>query len=201
MEANKDYWGGAPAIDEVVFRIYSDQEGMKLAMESGEIDFADALTPEVFNQLKGQPNIDTLVATPSSYTNLAYNFKGTANPALRELTVRQAIAHAIDKQTLVDRVLLGNGSAGDSVLQPIYSRWYEPINGTDLEYKYDPDEARRLLGEAGWTDTNGDGLVEKDGKTLDFELLAISDLTTSVPLAKLMVGSRATRKPPRQRRG
>lgn len=188
MEANKDYWGGAPTIDEVVFRIYDDQESLKLALQGGEIDFAEALTPSTFNQLKSDPNIETHVASQSYLDNLAFNFEGTANPALHDEKVRLAIAYSIDKQAIVDRVMLGNGLPGDSIVLPIYTKWYKAYNGTPDEIGYDPAKAKALLAEAGWKDTDNDGIVDKDGQPLQLEILEISDVTYSVAEGQLIAG-------------
>jgi peptide/nickel transport system substrate-binding protein len=193
MEANKDYWGGSPTIDEVVFKVYSNQEAMVQALKSGEIDFADALLPSLFQSLKGEPNIATHVGPAGYFDNLAYNFGGqgpnaTNLPALQDVTVRQAIAYAIDRQQIVQKLMLGNGTPGQGVTLP-GGRWYwQPPAGE--EYTFDPAKANQILDDAGYKDTNGDGIRNdpKTGDELEMDVLTIQDLTYSSGEGKLIQG-------------
>jgi peptide/nickel transport system substrate-binding protein len=193
MEANPDHWMGTPTIDEVVFRVYDNQEAMVQALKSGEIDIADALIPSLFNSLKGESNIQTHVAPPGYFDNLAFNFGGqgpnaTNHPALQDVQVRRAIAHAIDRQAIVDRVMLGQGTVGESITMP-HSPWHwEP--SPEEEYNYDPAEANRILDEAGYEDTDGDGVREMpDGSNpLVLDVLTVNQLTYSNDQGKLIQG-------------
>jgi peptide/nickel transport system substrate-binding protein len=188
MEANKGYWMGAPKIDEVVFRVYDSAEALKLALVNGEVDAAEALPPSIFNSLQNEPNITMNIANAGYMDNLAFNFEGTANPALQDEKVRDAIALAIDRQALVDRVTLGYGSVGTSIILPSYFLWHWEPTGSDLT-AYNPQAAGQLLDSAGYKDTNGDGIREdKNGDPLSLEVLTISDVTYSVPEGKLIVG-------------
>jgi len=188
MEANKDYWGGAPYIDEIMFKVYDNPEAMKLALINGEIDAADALPPEIFQQLQGQPNIGTNVSNANAFDNLAFNFEGTADPSLQNLKVRQAIQYSIDTQSLVDRVALGYASPGSSVVLPTYTQWFwQPDSSQAMTFS--PEEANSLLDSAGYKDVNDDGFRETpSGDPWSLEVLTISDLTYSVPEGKLIVG-------------
>jgi len=187
-DANKDYWGGAPLVDRVVWRVYDNPEAMKLALINGEIDAAEAIPPAIFQQLQNEPNITTNVSNANYLDNLAFNFEGTADPSLQNLQVRQAIAHAIDKQAIVDRVLLGYGDPGDSMVLPAYSQWYWQPDASQV-MAYSPDEAKSLLDSAGYKDVNNDGFRETpSGDPWSLEVLTISDLTYSVAEGKLMVG-------------
>jgi peptide/nickel transport system substrate-binding protein len=188
MEANPDYWGGAPNIDEIVFRIYGNPESLKLALTSGEVDAVEALTPSVFDSLEGEDNVTRNVSSAGYLDHVAFNFEGTANPALRDEKVRDALALAIDRQALVDRVTLGYASPGASILLPTFSKWaWEP--SPDQVQGYDPEAAKAMLEDAGYTDSDGDGIREDpDGNPLALELLTISDVTYSVPNGKLVAG-------------
>ncbi len=194
MEANKSYWGGAPAIDEVIFRVFDNPEAMVQGLNAGEIDFAESVPPALFNSLQGQPGIETHVASPSYFYNFAFNFgspdqpNDTHLPAIADLPFRQAIAHAIDKQALVDRVLLGNGTAGDSVTLPT-SPWYYDVPA-DQEQAFDLEESKRILEDAGYTDSDGDGVREdpKTGDPLVLDVLTINGRDYSQPSGKLISG-------------
>jgi peptide/nickel transport system substrate-binding protein len=193
MEANKDYWGGSPTLDEVVFQVFDNPESMVQALKSGQIDFAEALPPGLFNSLEGQPNITTHVAPPGYFDNLAFNFGGqganaTNLPALQDVTVRQAIDYAIDKQAIVDRVMLGDGSVGQGITLP-QSPWYwEP--GPDQVRTFDPAKANQMLDDAGYADTNNDGVREdpKTGDPLQMDVLTLNSLTYSNDEGKLIQG-------------
>jgi peptide/nickel transport system substrate-binding protein len=200
--ANPNYWGGHPstedprAIDEVYIRFFGNLEAMTQALEAGQIDFADGLTPGLFNSLKSNEDVVTHVADAGCWGDIAFNFggqpggKATNHPALQDLAVRQAIAHSIDKQEIVDKVFERTAVVGDSFLTPGKNgSWYLDIP-PDLEYGYDPAEANRILDDAGYLDTDGDGVREMPDGTdpLDFEFIAINDVDGSVGTGQLMDG-------------
>ena len=176
MEANPDYWRGAPKIDEVVFRVFQNEESMVQALKRGEIDFAyDISTPELFESLDGDPNITTHVANPSYFIQMSFNQCTDAveycrktgfnyHPALRDPQVRLAIEYAIDRQVLVDRVRKGYAQTSGTVI--INPKWaYTPPNLVT----YDPDKANQILDEAGYEDTDEDGIREMPGGGDPFE--------------------------------
>ena len=207
LSANKEYWGGAPVIDEVIFRVFQNQEAMVLALKSGEIDFAAGIEPSLFDSLQSDPTIETVTTNVDALVNLAFNLipagekaaagayggdpeaVSTAHPALQDVDVRRAIAHTVDKQALVDSMLLGYGSVGDSFLLPVYATWYKPAEG-DQVHEFDLAEANRLYDEGGYLDTDGDGVREmpNGGEPFVFDLVAIAEDTYSVDASKLIKG-------------
>lgn len=188
FEANKNYWGGAPNVDEVIFRQYDNAEAMKLALMNGEIDAAEGLTPNVFDSLQGQSNITTNVGGASYFDELAFNFAGTGDPSLQNLKVRQAIEYSIDKQAIVNRVALGYASVAQSVIFPQYKEWRWQPDASQV-MGYDPAKAGALLDEAGYKDINGDGFRETPkGDPWSLQLLGVTDWTYSIPEAKLISG-------------
>ena len=189
-EANPDYWGGAPHVDEVVFRSFDNQEAMALALREGEVDIVSGLIPSLAQSLEDAPNVDVHEAEAREFLNLAFNFRtdktSTAHPALHDLQVRLAIAHAIDKQALVDRVLLGTGTVGSSIVVPS-NRWHwEPA--PDQVQEFDLDLARNLLDDAGYDDTDGDGVREMPGggEPLQLEIVTVNSVSSSQPSGKLI---------------
>ncbi|MEO8425381.1 MAG: ABC transporter substrate-binding protein, partial [Actinomycetota bacterium] len=111
FEANPDYWAGAPHIDQVVFKVYQNQDAVVAALRSGEIDFADTLQANLYNSLQNQPNIATSSAVAPGFTSVGFNTgadvsipDSDGNPILKDVTVRSAMAMAVDKQELVDKV-------------------------------------------------------------------------------------------------
>jgi peptide/nickel transport system substrate-binding protein len=194
MTANKGYWGGSPTIDEIVYQVFDNREAMVQALKSGEIDFADDLNPTLFNALKGEANIVTNAAAPSYFTNLAWNFgspdmpNDTHNPALEDLVVRQAVAYGTDKQAIVDSVWQGAAQPGSTITVPSSPWHYEPP--ADQVYNYDPAKANQILDDAGYVDTNNDGVREapNGGPPLEFNILTLSTSAGSNDSGKLLQG-------------
>ncbi|HSL11389.1 MAG TPA: ABC transporter substrate-binding protein [Actinomycetota bacterium] len=202
MEANEDYWGGAPQIDKYVVRKYDNEEAMVTALREGEIDYIGDLGTDLFESLEGVEGITTHVGPLDSFTQMSFpmcepeapnadvDCKDTGNkghPALRDHDVRLAIAHAIDKQTLVDRVLQGYGEPGDTFIPPYLSRWHvEPDN----PIAFDPAEANRILDEGGYEDTDGDGIREMPGggEPLDFRFLLRTEDPASITSGEFISG-------------
>ncbi|MCP3818175.1 ABC transporter substrate-binding protein [Streptomyces sp. A3M-1-3] len=177
FEANKDYWAGAPKIDRLVFKVYDNADAMALALKRGEIDYAYDLESSVFSSLEDAKGVSTRSATSINFDQIAFNNGaaladgtpiGDGHPALRDKRVRKALSLAIDRETLVERVLGGHGSPGDTVIPPIYEELhYAP--GADAQ-KFDLEAAGRLLDEAGWK-MGADGVRAKGGKKLELRLL------------------------------
>jgi peptide/nickel transport system substrate-binding protein len=195
LEVNPDYWGGQPAsIDEVVFTVFGNQETMTQALKAGEIDYAWGLKPGLFNSLEGEPNIATRAGDGGCWGNIAWNFggqgpKATADPTIHDTAFRQAVSMSIDRQEIVDKVYQGTASIGYSILMPgSNGSWVTDIP-EELQFNYDPAAANTMLDEAGYTDTDGDGIRNGiDGENLNLELLVISDVTGSVDTGKLLEG-------------
>jgi peptide/nickel transport system substrate-binding protein len=179
MTANKDYFAGKPAVDKVRFLIFRNDEAMAAALKNGEIDAIYNLSPDLAGQLKGQSNITPINAQDGSFTQLTMNTGsgdiGDGHPALEDVRVRQAIAHAIDKDALVSRVLNDLGVPGQSMSVAVAPRWNLEIP-EDRQMKFDPAEANRILDDAGYK-KGSDGIrTMPDGsKKLSFRFYFPSD--------------------------
>ncbi len=191
FEANDQYWNGVPNIDEVVFRVFENEETKVLALRQGEIDFVDTVSPALFESLQGQPDIATHRAVAAGFSSLSFNFggqgpKASNHPALQDVAVRRAIAHAIDKEALVDRVRQGFATPGTTVVPPLSPFHYEPTE--DEAIGFDIAEANRLLDEAGYQDTDDDGVREMPGggEPLVFDVVVIPTVESSVPSGRLI---------------
>ena len=189
MEANPDYWLGAPKIDELVFRVFQNEETLIQALQQGEVDFAyDITSSDLFESLEGDPDITAHVANPSYFVQMSFNqctdqvaycSKTGFNyhPALRDPQLRLAVEYAIDRQTLVDRVTRGYASLGTTVVNQ--ERWHvDPEN----PIPYDPEEANRILDGAGYLDTDNDGVREMPGggEPLEFRFIVRTEKPTTV---------------------
>ncbi len=191
-----DYWMGQPkSLTDVVFKIYDSQEALAQALRTGEVDIVDDLSPTLYNSLEGKPNIGLQPADAGCWGNLAFNFGGqgpddTHSPAVEDVRVRQAVSYAINREAIVDKVYQGTADVGYSVLVPGKdAAWYTDIP-PDLQFNYDPDKANQMLDDAGYLDTNGDGIREmpNGGEALKWDILTISDVNGSVETGQLLKG-------------
>ncbi len=155
FSTNEDYWGKVPSIDGVEFRLYRNTDAMVQALKNGEIDFADDIDPLPFAALEGEENIEARSSVYFGWNYLVMNGGaqlvdgteiGNGHPSLQDPEVRLAIHHAVDKDVLVDRALDGRGSPGTTIIPPLYPEHAEP----DDPITFDPDEANRILDEAGY---------------------------------------------------
>jgi len=162
VEANLDYWGEGPYVERFVMRVIPDQQVVTLSLETGEIDMG-SIQPEDFERMTGVEHLKTFEYPTFSYTYMGYNL---TNPLFQDKRVRQAITHAIDRQTIVDELLVGHGTVAHSHGSP--ARW--DYNPDVPKFEYNPERAKELLAEAGWTDTDGDGILDKDGQKFTFKL-------------------------------
>ncbi len=143
LTANPDYWGGAPAIDRVVFRVVPEVSTQIVELRSGGVDVLFNIPADNFRQLQGVAGLETNAFLGWGSVHLVFN---TANPKLQDVRVRQALAHAIDKQLIVDELLGGLADVGVAPIPPTVR-----FAASDLEdpYPYDVERARQLLSEAG----------------------------------------------------
>jgi peptide/nickel transport system substrate-binding protein len=167
LDVNRDYFEGRPYISRYMYRIIPDPATMFLELKAGRIDLM-GLTPiqytkqtdtEFFNK-----NFQKFRYPVFSYTHMAFNLK---HPFFQDKRVRQAIAYAIDKEEIVDVILFGLGSPATGPYVP--NTW--PYNPEVKKYEHNPDKARELLAEAGWRDTDGDGILDRDGRPFSFTVI------------------------------
>jgi peptide/nickel transport system substrate-binding protein len=167
LEANPDHFRGSPYIKRVVYRIIPDLSTQFLELQSGGLDFM-GLTPIQYQTQTDTPafrrQFNKYEYLAFSYTYLGYNLR---RPIFQDQRVRQALTFAIDKQELIDGVLLGLGQAATGPYKP--DTWV--YNPHVRRYPYDPERAKALLAEAGWRDSDGDGILDKDGKPLAFTIV------------------------------
>ena len=165
------------------------------ALKNGEIDALDGLQPSLINSVQNSPNITLQKVVSDWWLNLAFNFGGqpgstyTPLPALHDLVVRKAIEMAIDKNAIVQKVYAGAATPGDTIVRPASAFWHLDIP-SDQEFAYDPQGARDLLDQAGYVDTNNDGIREdpKTGQPLEIHMPASTDTTGAQEAGELIVG-------------
>ena len=167
LDSNHDYFEGRPYIDRFVYRVIPDRATMFLELQTGGVDMMD-LTPIQYTKQTGSEyfrnNFQKFRYPQFVYTYMGFNLK---HPFFKDRRVRQAIAYAIDKSEIIDVVLFGLGSPATGPYVP--NTW--PYNPDVKKYPYNPEKARQLLKEAGWEDTDGDGILDKDGRPFRFTIL------------------------------
>jgi peptide/nickel transport system substrate-binding protein len=170
---NKDYWRGRPHLDGFIWQVIPDYDAQVTALANKEIDvIKNVISDDMASRIEKIPNVIIYNALGNFTWALHLNHKV---PAFQDLRVRQAIAMAVNKPELVKGTVGKNVMPADQMLPP--SHWgFEP---TVRVLKHDPEQAKALLREAGWTDSNGDGVVEKDGQPLAFTTITeiVNDAT------------------------
>ncbi len=159
--AHDDYWGGKPPLAGINHIAIPDTNSRELALQAGDIDFAINLSPEGVEIVNAQPGLRSQTAgIGTSVVMWWVNFeRGT----LADPLVRQAVAHAIDRQSIAGLVApAGTGSYADNLL-PEALVTCPGVAGPG----FDPTHARELLSQAGYVDSDGDGFIEKDGQPLE----------------------------------
>ena len=201
LKANPSYWGWKgkqPPVDEVVFRQFSNADAMVAALERGEVDAAHDVPAESFEGLKGSEGIVAIQGEQGGFTEIGVNGGrpdakrvdgiGNGNPALADPEFRKAIAHAIDKQTMIDRVSAGLGRPATTISPSANPEWIPEIPEAE-QYTFDLAKSKEILDAAGYDDTNGNGIREgKDGKDITLTYYILSDSTTAAPNAEFVTG-------------
>jgi peptide/nickel transport system substrate-binding protein len=190
LVANKDYWGGAPKVDQVVFQLYTNPDTMASDLKLGTLDGAIDVPMAQFKQLGSQPGITTSEGTSWRFTELAMNCSTSkyskGNPVLRDVRVRQAINWAIDRAKVVSIAEQNYATVGSSLIVPYSKFHWEPP--ADQAYAYDPNKANAMLDAAGYKDINGDGYRETpQGKKIDLRFYATTDAPDNQTAGKLIV--------------
>lgn len=173
MERNPYWAGDEPYVDELIYRIFKNEDALAEALKSGEVDLAYFSSSNIYDSLADEPDIARMAGTIPSFSEIGMNTgssvapatetftpHGDGHPALADVTVRRAIRMAIDSQQLVDKVLLGYGQAGDTIIPPVSvagARW-QPEG--DEVISWDIPAANAMLDEAGYADCDGDGVRE-----------------------------------------
>lgn len=167
LAANSDYFEGRPHLDGIVFRIIPDQSTLFLELKAGNLDRSD-LTPQQYAfQTSGpewEKNFRKYKYLSFAYTYLGYNLK---NELFKDRRVRQALAHAVDREEIVKGVLLGLGRPTIGPYKP--GTWV--YNDKVTPFAFDPARARAMLAEAGWKDTDKDGILDQGGRKFSFTIL------------------------------
>ena len=158
LDANPDYFKSAPSIKQLYFRIVPDQNAQLIQLQSGGIDWMGIpATDLAIGRLFEKQGKVKLYSSPSlSYTYIGYNQN---REIFQDIRVRQALTYAMDRKEIVDIVLEGQGQVAHTHGSPLSWAYSEDVPTFD----YNQGKARELLKEAGWSDSDGDGILDKNG--------------------------------------
>lgn len=163
---NPDYFRApAPWLEAVVYRILSDQLALRLAFETGQVDFW-GVDPWAVSSFEKDERFDLYSMPGNSYTYVGWNLR---RPLFADLRVRKALAHAVNIPEMVQYILYGRGVQSTGIFTP--QMWFFDPDVRPIPY--DPERARSLLAEAGWK-PGPDGILEKDGQRFTFTLITNS---------------------------
>lgn len=165
VEAFDEYYQGRPHLDTITMKFVPDTNAMLTQLKNRDIDFYAGIPASDIETVKSFQNdigIKIEEGLALSYTFFAGNMR---NELFKDKKVRQAIAHAIDRETIVNEILEGHGQVAHVPESPL-SWAYNP----DVpKFEYDPEKAKKMLADAGWK-PGKDGILKKDGKRFSFEL-------------------------------
>lgn len=159
LTKNPNYWGGDVKMDQVLVKEIIDGDTLTLAMQSRELDAVQGLPYASLMLFTDNEQYKVSSAETSRVFFAQLNYE---TPALQDANVRKAIAMGIDKEGFTTNLLYGNGTPAAGVFPSNFTFGNESVTAPE----YNPEEAKRLLKEAGWTDTDGDGYVDQNGTNL-----------------------------------
>jgi peptide/nickel transport system substrate-binding protein len=169
VEANPDYWEGAPSIKALRVRVISDTNALQAELRAGRVDIAPLptnLSPDAIKLLGEDRNLQVQQFPGSNLVLLTFN---TAQPPLDNVLVRQALCYGIDRESMLRSLVLGQGKIAHSILPE--ESWAYTQGQT---YSYNPAMAKKLLDDAGFKDPDADGPQMRFAKPLLFRLSGAS---------------------------
>ena len=175
LTKNEDYYLGAPNIDTVIFKIVADDNAQAMQLESGELDLA-LLDPKNAANFEGRDGFTCYDMTTADYRGILFNFANDYWTENRDLI--PAICCALDRQAIIDSVLLGQGMAAYSPLQR------NRYNNENVErYDYDPDRAQQILEDAGCV-LEDDGFYTRNGEPVGFTISVMAGEQDRIDIAQ-----------------
>lgn len=159
IERFDDYWGEPAPLDQVIYRVIPEESARMLALDTGEVQMVMSPAPSQMDLYRDNPDF-TIYEAPG--VRVIFFGMMTAREPLSDVRVRQALNYGFDRQSVLDNIVEGAGYLPTAYISP-------PIFGytdTSEYFAYDPEQAAALLEEAGWVDSDGDGIRDKDGEPL-----------------------------------
>ncbi len=195
--ANKDYWGGKPEVDEIVFTDYQNQDTLAQDLKLGAIDLAINIPPAQVKALQSDPDLASDACSQKAFDYLSFNcYTGPSlgNPVLKDAKFRRALNWAVDEDKLTALAYQGYADPGTSIFEvnfydPNLDWHWEPP--ADVKYTFDLAKAKQALADAGYKDTDGDGILndpKNGGKDIKLRLWSRTESAQSQVMGKLITG-------------
>jgi peptide/nickel transport system substrate-binding protein len=189
MTRNPEFRGPKPKFDEVQWIKYGNTDAVDRALTLGEIDLIPEVAEASWARLGEAKDVKAIKAPSPSFTQLAFNLcskqncpDAKFNPAVQDVTVRQAIAYAIDRDRINKIASRGTAFPGHGLLPDFYKAFYtQPAE----DYPLDVDKANQMLDDAGWK-KGSDGVRAKGGQKLSFDLFVRSESQLNIQDARLV---------------
>ena len=164
LTKNENYWNGTPKIDELTIRTLSNGDTLSAALQAGDIDAAYGMAYEAYpNFENGNYQFSSIQTSRAFFASM-----NMTSPIIQDAAVRKAIAMGIDKQGFVSALLDSHGVPGNGA----FPDGFATFGGENVTTEtYDPEGAKAVLESAGWIDSDGDGIREKDGVKLTIRWL------------------------------
>jgi peptide/nickel transport system substrate-binding protein len=185
LEKNEDYWGAVPSFDQLIFQQYATEDAMVNALLAGEIDGISGTPATAIEAIQNEPSTEVVVWEGWGVHELTINSyaEGTQPASLGDATVRLAMEYAIDRDQINDVVFLGYNKPATTFIAPVLGDWH---NNEVETISFDTATANQVLDDAGYADSDGDGVREwSDGTPLQYRFL-IDDTATSARLAEVI---------------
>jgi len=169
LEANPNFWGATPQVGRVTFQIIGNNTARAQALEAGDLDLIQSpLAPGDIERLSRDARFGNAIMAGLGVTYLNFN---TNDPLLADPAMRRALAMLVDQETIVNDIYEGVDRVANGVILP--SSW--AFSDEIAQPTFDPDGAVAALAELGWTDSNGDGFLDRDGQRLRVTLATHSE--------------------------
>jgi len=188
---NPDYTeelGGPPKLDEFWYVFSLNMDSMVQDYKAGNLDAIVDWPASYYEDLRSQPGTTVSKSPAIGFHELGFNCwndpESKGNPLLLDAAIRQAVNYAIDKQSIVDTSMGGLPTAGTSLISPVQGIWHYEVP-EDQQYTYDPEKAKQILEDAGYSDADGDGIREDaKGNKLEFRFAAFNEYPEDQAAAK-----------------
>ncbi len=172
LSVNPHYTGPKPRLTQLDLRFYPTYQQTIAAYKAGQVQSISFIPPYLMPTVESIESLQFYSARLSGYEIVYLNLQAPDTvPFFEQVEVRQALLSGLNRQEIIDKALHGQGIVANSPIFP----WSWAYNADQSQLEYNPDTANTLLAEAGWTDTNGDGIRDKDGRSLTFTLLCAND--------------------------
>jgi peptide/nickel transport system substrate-binding protein len=156
FEAHDEYFGGRACIDTYIWKVMPEMPTQVTELLAGGVDAVMVISADDFPTIQDNPDFQTVQVPGVAMTLSHFNHR---KPIFQDVRTRQAMAYAVDKEAMLGALANGLGTVITSPIHPAYAEYNADLEG----YPYDPEKAKALLAEVGWSDDDGDGILEARG--------------------------------------